>query len=167
MTKPLKIVRMNKQHLDAVFEVSQAAFTTPWTLDDFKDTLLQRDIVGLVALDGKTVAGYLIYERLKHVLFVVNMACTESHARQGVVTGLLNYVKTRLKEGRHERIETDVPENAKHCIGMLCKVGFSATGINRDQFESEGSVLDGYTFEYLLPRETWKNRIAHLLQPRE
>lgn len=161
MPKQFKIVPLDQKHLSTVHRINEGAFTSAWSREDFEQVLHQKGTIGLVSLDGDRVAGYMIYERHKHVLFLLNMACANDYARMGVVSGLVEYVKSRLKRGRQERIETDVPEVAEACIGMLRKAGFRATGVNRDQFEQAAeSVIDGYTFMYSLPRETFRNRLA-------
>lgn len=147
----VQVVRMTPAHFAEVIQISRKAFTNPWKEADYLDIQLLRNTVSLVAITNGEVAGFLIYERHPDFIYLVQTAVHEKYARQGVVTGLMRYLKQVLKHSKKDRIEADVPENAQHFISLVNKLGYDAIGINRDQFEDQGEPIDGYRFVYRIP----------------
>lgn len=144
------VVRMTPKHFDQVTKIAQKAFTNPWKESDYLELQITKGIVSIVALVEDEVAGFLIYENHREFIYLLQTAVAEKYSRLGIVSGLVQYLKTVARKSKR-RIESDVPENARHFMSLMNKQGFSAIGINRDQFEHDGRPIDGYQFVYNIP----------------
>ena len=60
------------------------AFEFPWSEEDFVRCLRQRNCIGMVAEQGESVVGFMIYELHKARLQVLNFAVDPAHRRRGV-----------------------------------------------------------------------------------
>lgn len=138
-----------------IVEINRRAFVNPWPEHDLQLVRRQTKVVFKVAEVDREVAGFCIYELLPESFAVLLMATSNKYARQGIATGFLENLTGKIlakPTGKRTMVEVDIPESAKAMQKCLSKIGFTATKIIRDQFETE----DGYHFEYRLPPEDYR-----------
>ena len=149
-TQPLDIAWGDrKRHLDAVCEIEQRAVEYPWTRQEFRNVLDDPRVKCVVATDrAGAVLGYLVYERQRHVLHVLNVAVREQSQRRGVGSLLLLHVFLVLQNEGWQRIQLEVRERNLGAHLFLRATGFRCVGIHREHF-STGE--DAYAFQYEPP----------------
>lgn len=142
---------MIRADMEAVYAIEQAAFEFPWQLEDFHRCLRQRNCIGMVAEQGETVVGFMLYELHKTRLHLLNFAVRYTSRRQGVGRQMADALFGKLSEEKRTRITLEIRES--NLAGQLFfkAMGFRATVVLRDAYDD--SEEDAYLFHYRIGTE--------------
>ena len=78
--------------LNAIDEIEQRAYTTPWSRSMFASELAKASSVCLGAFDGERLIGYVINSRYVDAWHIMNVAVDPDYRRRGIATRLLEHV---------------------------------------------------------------------------
>lgn len=132
-----------RRDMPAVLSIENASFDFPWTDDDFRAVLRQRNCIGMVAEYRDHVLGFMVYELHTTSLELLNFAVAPDARRHGVGHGLATYLRRKLTE-RRRRI-TLVCRETNLAGHLFWKAeGFQATRIIANAFPDTDE--DGYMF---------------------
>lgn len=145
-----------KEHLSGVLDIEavNSHMASPvsgqWTEEDFCYVMGQPNHLGLVAIDNnELVVGFAIYQLSEDKIHICNMAVHPDYTRMGIGTLLLNKLKSKLRNNRREKLETDVRETNMRACYFLRSQGFKATDVIRNWYETP-QYEDAYKFQYLI-----------------
>jgi ribosomal-protein-alanine N-acetyltransferase len=144
---PVHIRWMIRRDMPRVLEIEAESFSSPWTEREFIRCLRQRNIIGMVAEEGDTVIGYMLYELHKSYIHVRNFAVASDFRRQGVGRKMAEKLKDKVHAHPYrDRIAVDVSD-ANLTAHLFWKAnGFKAIGIVQQPFEDCDN--DAYSFVY-------------------
>ena len=132
-----------RRDIPRVLEIERASFGMPWTEDDLIQQLRHRWIVGVLAevetpaaSGSPAIAGFCVYELGKKKLRIVNLAVAPEFRRQGIGRALVARLQQKLRRTGRDRVEVLVVDRNLDCHLFLRRLGFRATQILRDLFES-------------------------------
>jgi len=137
---------MIRRHMPEVLEIEQACFEFPWDEDAFIRCLRQRNSIGMVALHGETVVGFMLYELHAHRLHLLNFAVHEDWRHRGVGTAMIRKLKSKLSHDRRSRIVLEVRETNLDGQLFFKAMGFRAISTLRDFYDDTSE--DAYVMQY-------------------
>jgi ribosomal-protein-alanine N-acetyltransferase len=120
--------------IDAIEEIEQRAYRTPWSRSMFASELAKPTSICLGAFEGTDLVGYIINSRYVDAWHVMNVAVDPQHQRRGIATALLErlFEQTRGDERRGYTLEVRVSND--DAIHLYEKLGFEPRGIRRGYY---------------------------------
>ena len=86
----MQIVPMSQAHIEALADLEQTCFSTPWSAESLREVLDNPHAVFRVAVDDAgTVVGYVGMHHLVDEGFITNVAVSPTARRQGVAKALM------------------------------------------------------------------------------
>ncbi|MCS7020485.1 MAG: ribosomal protein S18-alanine N-acetyltransferase [Gemmataceae bacterium] len=143
---------MIRRDLDAVLRTEMASFEQAWSEEDFLRCLRQRHCIGMVAEQGDSVVGFMIYELQKHGLHLLNFAVHPSCRRAGIGTQMIQRLIQKMQAHRRRAITLIVRERNLPAQLFFRKMGFQAVRLLRRYYPDTGE--DAYLMEYRNPQLT-------------
>jgi ribosomal-protein-alanine N-acetyltransferase len=140
---------MIRRDMPEVMRTERASFEYSWTEDDFLRCLRQRNCIGMVAEQGETVNGFMIYELHRSRLHVLNFAVHPTVRRQGIGGLMIGKLIYKLVSHRRHKITLAVRERNLAAQMFFHKHGFKATRLLRNYYEDSGE--DAYQMELRAP----------------
>ncbi len=120
--------------IDAIEEIEQQAYPTPWSRSMFASELAKPTSICLGAFEGPDIVGYVINSRYVDAWHVMNVAVHPDHQRRGIATALFErlFELTRGDERRGYTLEVRVSN--EDAIRLYEKLGFESRGIRRGYY---------------------------------
>ena len=132
----MDIRRMTLHDLDAIVEIENAVYPTPWSRSMFAGELAKPSSICLGAIDPdeNRLVAYLIISRYVDAWHVMNLAVADSHRRQGVATRLMERL-FELTNGDGRRGYTlEVRVSNEPAIKLYESLDFKARGVRRGYY---------------------------------
>ena len=128
--------KLKLRDLNAIEEIEQASYPTPWSRSMFAGELAKPSSICLGAVDGATdeLVGYLIISRYVDAWHVMNIAVGPDHRRRGIARGLMErlFEVTARDARRGYTLEVRVSNEA--AIRLYEQLGFNARGVRRGYY---------------------------------
>jgi ribosomal-protein-alanine N-acetyltransferase len=133
-TVAIEIRTLDLSDLDAIEQIEQQAYPTPWSRSMFASELAKPTSICLGAFEGRDLVGYIINSRYVDAWHVMNVAVHPEHQRRGVATALLEklFERTRGDERRGYTLEVRVSNEG--AIRLYEQLGFDSRGIRRGYY---------------------------------
>lgn len=122
---------MGNNDLPAVVEVEEECFLCPWSVDDFRFSLLAEYDIGLVAVVDSHVAGFCIIRTSFDYADVINVAVKPSFQGKGIGRRLMEEVMKLGKERGVTSFGLEVRVSNAAAIALYHNVGFKEAGIRK------------------------------------
>lgn len=125
-----------RKDLHRVIAIEQWCFPHPWSEADFLHCLRQRNCIGMVAEMHGEIVGYVIYELHHKRLDILTLAVDPKYQRCGIATAMIAKLRSKLSAGLRSQILYKVSEWNDGGIEFLRAMGFEATAVIRDYFDT-------------------------------
>jgi [ribosomal protein S18]-alanine N-acetyltransferase len=119
---------MRDEDLDAVLEIEEQSFLSPWTRKLFEETLDSSITHGFVLSKDDVVLGYVILYAVKDEAHIMNVAVHPSHRRIGFGKDLVAHVIDDFRGRDVRQFFLEVRESNAAAISLYRKYGFSRIG---------------------------------------
>jgi ribosomal-protein-alanine N-acetyltransferase len=129
-----------------VLEIERQAFADPWDEQDFTKALRNRNCIGVVAMLGEEIVGFMVYELRKTGFGILNLAVAIPHRMNGVGRVLVNTLKGKMAPDRRSRLSVLVRESNLDAQLFFRAMGLRCVNIERKPFGNSDD--DGYLFAY-------------------
>lgn len=146
----LDIRWMLQDDINDVMLIEKECFTIPWQKKDFQTCLAKKSIVCIVAKISGRIIGFIIYERMKKRLQLLNLAIHPKYRRRGIASTLIKKVTTRKEDDACIIVAAEVRESNLSCQLLLKNCGFIASQILPKYYVD--TEEDAYEFLYELPK---------------
>lgn len=135
----LDVVPMQVEDLDAVLEIEQASFLTPWSRFAFLSELIENErAIYLVAkLDG-AVCGYAGMWRVLDEGHITNLAVHPAQRGQGIGRMLLQSLCDLGRARGLNRMTLEVRVSNDVAKGLYQKMGFASAGVRPGYYQDNG-----------------------------
>lgn len=134
------------QDRPAVLEIENLCFPNPWTEEEFIKALRERNTTGLVAEQGETVVGFVIYSLYRDCIAIRNLAVLPRVQRRGVGSSLLLKLESELHRERRSQITALIREENLDAHLFFAASRYRAVEVHRDYWEEDG--IDAYEFQF-------------------
>jgi ribosomal-protein-alanine N-acetyltransferase len=146
-TKPKIYIRWGiNRDMPRILEIENEVFEYPWSEEDYRTYLKQRNVISMVIEVDDLVVGFMVYELHKTHLNIPNFAITESYQRQGLGTKMIDKLKGKLDNNRRNHLIMEVRDSNIAAHLFLKNNDFKAVKIVRDAYED--CLDDMYIFRY-------------------
>ena len=130
----IDIRRLDLDDLDAIEEIEQRAYPTPWSRAMFASELAKPTSICLGAFEGQDLVGYVINSRYVDAWHVMNVAVDPDHQRRGIATALLERLFEVTRDDERRGYTLEVRVSNEDAIALYEKLGFEARGIRRGYY---------------------------------
>ncbi|MDE1892036.1 MAG: ribosomal protein S18-alanine N-acetyltransferase [Betaproteobacteria bacterium] len=135
------IDKMTEQHLSEVMAIEQSAFTHPWSLQNFKDSLRSGSI-GLIMYQERLSLGYTVLMPVIDELHILNFAITPLKQHQGFGQKLLEEVIDFARQRHFKDIYLEVREENVAAHHLYLTNGFTEIGRRKGYYPKAGGRED-------------------------
>jgi len=127
--------RLEQRDLDAVEEIEQTSYPTPWSRSMFVAELRKPSslALGAYAEDG-TLVGYAFVSRYVDAWHVMNVAVAADHRRRGIAATLLERLFEVTASDPRSGYTLEVRVSNAQAIRLYERLGFEARGVRRGYY---------------------------------
>jgi len=123
-------------------QIERACFSDPWSVRSLEEAIRSGQGLGLVAMAGSTVAGYLLARHAGGSGEILNLAVAPAERRRGVGRALLEEGLSRLAATGVLEVFLEVRESNAAALALYQGKGFRIAGVRRSYYRSpEESAL--------------------------
>ncbi|MCP4571445.1 MAG: GNAT family N-acetyltransferase [bacterium] len=138
-----------------VLTIERECFEHPWTEDDWRRVLANRDGIALVATVDERVIGYMVYLKKPRHLELLNLAVRRTHRRLGVGRTLVAKLAGKLSPGRRSSVLAAVRERNLSGHQFFAATGWMAVRVVDGYFDAQedgGEKETAYVFRLTRPQ---------------
>ena len=132
----MKIEKMTKEHLEAVYIIETECFSHPWSKQSIENELNNDTSLFWVATENNDVIGYIGMSIVIDEGYIFNVAVSKNSRKKGVATALINELVTYGKKNNFSFITLEVRESNEPARSLYSKFGFIKVG-KRENYYSE------------------------------
>jgi ribosomal-protein-alanine N-acetyltransferase len=148
----LRIEKIEAKHIDAVLEIENASFPSPWTRAMFTQEidLEYSNCFGLIV--DEALAAYISSWTVIDECTINKIACRSDLRRRGYSTTLLNHLIHNVCDNRVKDLLIEVRASNDTAIAFYKKSGFIQKGIRKDYYSDtkEDAILMALDIEKCL-----------------
>ena len=134
MKTAVDIRQLELRHLNAIEEIEQRSYPTPWSRSMFAGELAKPASVCLGAFEDGRLVGYMIISRYVDAWHVMNVAVDPEFRRRGIATALLDALFDLTDDGGRRGYTLEVRVTNEGAIKLYERLGFRARGIRRGYY---------------------------------
>lgn len=140
---PLAFQALQERDLPTVAEIESGAYVFPWTIGNFRDSLLGgHQCIG--CWSGRELIGYAILMTAVDEAHLLNLAVAGDWQRRGVGTRFLRQL-IDMCHGQHlEMLYLEVRPSNVAARAMYERFGFRKLGVRRDYYPSPTGREDAF-----------------------
>lgn len=132
----LTLVKMEREHLDAIAELEKECFTQPWSYKSLEEELENDTAHFFVAMSEGEVAGYIGVYVVLESCFIANIAVYPKFRRQGVGRALLKIAILTADALGTDFISLEVRESNYPAIALYRSLGFEEMGLRKNFYRN-------------------------------
>lgn len=133
------IVKMQKQHLSKVMQISQKEFSkTSWSRQQFENEMPY----SYVCLIENLVVGFLCLQITTDEMTILNIAVCEKFKRQGIATAFLEFAKKMAKQNNLLNIFLEVDKKNEPALNFYQKQGFEFLRIRKAYYKNGADCIE-------------------------
>lgn len=139
----MKIEKMTKEHLEAVYIIETECFSHPWSKQSIENELNNDTSLFWVATENNDVIGYIGMSIVIDEGYIFNVAVSKNSRKKGVATALINELVTYGKKNNFSFITLEVRESNEPARSLYSKFGFIKVGKRKDYYSDpkENAIL--------------------------
>ena len=139
----MKIEKMTKEHLEAVYIIETECFSHPWSRESLESEIENETSYFLTATENNEVVGYIGMSIVIDEGYIFNVAVSKNSRKKGVATALINELVTYGKKNNFSFITLEVRESNEPARSLYSKFGFIKVGERKDYYSDpkENAVL--------------------------
>ena len=139
---PLAISPATPADLDAILEIENQSFPSPWTRPLFLAEFTKPYATILVArapgADANPILGYVVFWLLFDELHILNLAVSPSCRRQGIATNLLAETSRRARARGCQTAWLEVRPSNQAALALYTSLGFRPVMRRTGYYEDTG-----------------------------
>ncbi len=132
----IEVRRLAYGDLPLVVSLERRSFRSPWSVGMFALEMSKADTVGLAAVEGSRVVGYLILSRFDRAWHLMNIAVAPEQRRRGVASQLIREALDRIDAD--DPVTLEVRPTNRSAIGLYEGLGFRSYGLRKGYYPDNG-----------------------------
>lgn len=146
----LSFVAMREQDLDTVAAIEADVYVFPWTIGNFRDSLLSAyDCWG--CWTGGELIGYAIVMTAFDEAHLLNFAVASRWQRRGVGAAFLQFLIDRARDAKRDVLYLEVRPSNVAGLRLYERFGFKQLGVRRDYYPAMTGREDALFLGLSLP----------------
>ena len=129
---------MVEEDVEAILEIENASFTSPWTAGMFLETLASTAGEGYVLESRAKILGYMIFYSLQDEAHILNIAVAPHVRGHGHGEKILAETIALFRERGIRDIYLDVREGNHSARKLYLKLGFHTIGRRKKYYSESG-----------------------------
>lgn len=146
--KAVTIRWLIRRDMADILRIERESFEFPWTKEEFRSCLLQRNCIGMVAEHEHEIVGFMVYEMHRSSLSILNFAVAGEARRSQVGTQMVQKLVGKLSHQRRDSITTLVRESNLSAQLFFRAMEFEAVAVLRGEYEDTDE--DAYEMRYAI-----------------
>lgn len=126
---------MQSIDLEAVMDIENVSFRSPWSRQSFENDLKRPDSSCLVSIYHKMITGYLVAWQVLDEIYIGNLAVHPEYRRMGIAQDLINYLLLHCQTINWAWLEVRISNTAAQ--NLYRKLGFKDISIRKNYYEAE------------------------------
>ncbi|HXL15735.1 MAG TPA: ribosomal protein S18-alanine N-acetyltransferase [Methylomirabilota bacterium] len=148
----LRIVRLDREHLDQIVSIERASFTDPWTRGMFESELdIEARGYARGAVRGRSLVGYIFAVLIPDEAHIGNLAVSPPERGHGVAQGLLDQLVQDAVEAGVKRVTLEVRASNHTARKFYYRNKFIDIAIRKNYYRSP--VEDAIVMYRVLPED--------------
>ena len=144
----LQLIPLAESHLDAVWQIEQAAHTHPWTQSMIRD-VNSRGACHHVLFDGEKLVGYFYAQNIVGEVTLLNVAVDPSQQGKGYGKALLDHFLNVCEQAKAESAWLEVRESNQVAFGLYESTGFNEVDRRRNYYPTASGKEDAIIMSFL------------------
>ena len=143
MNEPYTLIirGMTSYDLDAVLNIEQASFSTPWCRDHFEHEITAPHSFPSVAEYNGMVVGYVCLMSLFEEAQILDIAVGPEQRGRGIAQLLMDHAVAVAREKEAELLALEVRASNRVAIALYERCGFVRTGIRLNYYEGRDDAV--------------------------
>lgn len=122
--------------LPTVISIERRSFRSPWSVGMFALEMSKSDTIGLSAVEGSRVIGYLVLSRFDRAWHLMNIAVAPENRRRGIASLLIEDAFGRIEED--DPVTLEVRPTNRSAIELYESLGFRSCGLRKGYYPDNG-----------------------------
>ena len=139
----LAFLRMRDSDLEAVAAIEKSVYVFPWTIGNFRDSLLSAYECWACWTNGELIAYAIVMAALDEA-HLLNFAVANKWQRQGVGATFLQHLIDHSRDANREMFYLEVRPSNVAGLWMYQRFGFKQLGIRREYYPAVTGREDAY-----------------------
>ncbi|WP_260259820.1 ribosomal protein S18-alanine N-acetyltransferase [Vibrio intestinalis] len=144
----LQLIPLAESHLDAVWQIEQAAHTHPWTQSMIRD-VNSRGACHHVLFDGEKLVGYFYAQNIVGEVTLLNVAVDPNQQGKGYGKALLDHFLNVCEQAKAESAWLEVRESNQVAFGLYESTGFNEVDRRRNYYPTASGKEDAIIMSFL------------------
>lgn len=132
----LTLVRMEREHLEAVAQLEKVCFSQPWSYKSLEEELDNDTAHFFAALSEGRVAGYIGVYVVYESCFITNIAVYPEFRRKGVGRALIKTAMVTAGSMGADFISLEVRKTNYAAISLYESLGFEEMGLRKNFYRN-------------------------------
>ena len=142
---------MREQDLEVVAAIESDVYVFPWTVGNFRDSLLSAyECWG--CWTGGELIGYAVVMTALDEAHLLNFAVASRWQQRGVATKFLQFLLDRAEDGKRDMLYLEVRPSNVAGLKLYQRFGFKQLGVRRDYYPAMTGREDALFLGLSLPR---------------
>ena len=148
---PVNVRWMVRRDFSQVLAIEETCFEFPWTEEEFRQCLQERNCLGMVAEHEGRVVGFIVYETPKNRIFVTNIAVAPEFQRHGIARQMIQKLVSKMIHQQRHKVAISIRETNLPALLCFRALGFRAVTVLKNFYEDQNE--DTYVLQYRLGKE--------------
>jgi ribosomal-protein-alanine N-acetyltransferase len=132
----LTIQSLREEHLTDVAVLDKSLFGSSWSIDSFRNDLLNTVSVNFVIYAGEKLIGYAVTWMIVDELHINKIAVKTDYQNRGIASWVLDFILQRAKQLEMSSAFIEVRQSNAGAIHLYKKCGFEEQGVRPNYYES-------------------------------
>ena len=129
----LSFLTMRERDLDAVTAIEADVYVFPWTIGNFRDSLLSAYECWSCWTGGELI-GYAVVMTALDEAHLLNFAVASRWQQRGVGAGFLQFLIDRARDANRDVLYLEVRPSNQAGVRLYQRFGFKQLGLRRDYY---------------------------------
>ena len=129
----LSFLAMRERDLDAVAAIEADVYVFPWSIGNFRDSLLSAYECWSCWTGGELI-GYAVVMTALDEAHLLNFAVASRWQQRGVGTGFLQFLIDRARDANRDVLYLEVRPSNEAGLRLYRRFGFKQLGLRRDYY---------------------------------
>lgn len=135
------IEKMEKKHLEDVYNVECLSLKSPWSINMFAEELESPTAMYYVITENEKAIAYMGMHCVCCEGHITNVAVHPDYRRKNVASTLINHFINYAKQNNFEFLTLEVRRSNEAAIACYEKFGFREVGVRKKYYEHKEDAL--------------------------